>query len=185
MQADFFDVNNDKDESPALQRFWSMAEEAIGLEKIAEDLEDNLADVKRRLNSLKTVELPDLMAECGMSEFKSETGFKITIDDFVSGTLPKDDVRREAAINWLENNGAATLIKTELAMAFEKTQHNEALSIKAELEQKGYAVSAKMGVHPQTLIAHVKERLRQGDEIPLDVLGLYAGRVAKIKSPKK
>ena len=185
MSADFFDVDDGKNESPALLRFRSMAQEAIDSEKLVQDLEENLADVKRRLNNLKTVELPDLMAECGMSEFKSETGFKITIDDFVSGTLPKDEVRREAAINWLESNGASTLIKTELSMAFEKTQHNEALSIKAELEQKGYAVNAKMGVHPQTLIAHVKERLRQGDEIPLDVLGLYAGRVAKIKAPKK
>jgi hypothetical protein len=69
-------------------------------------------------------------------------------------------------------------------MVFEKSQHNEALSVKADLENKGYAVAAKMGVHPQTLIAHVKERLRNGDEIPLDVLGLYAGRVAKIKAPK-
>lgn len=181
-----FDIGEDegRDESPALLRFRTMAENAISMEKLVEDLEENLSDVKKQLNRLKTVDLPDMMAECGMSEFKSETGFKITIDDFVSGSLPKEDERRSAAISWLENNGAAALIKSELQMVFEKSQHNEALSVKADLENKGYEVSAKMGVHPQTLIAHVKERMRNGDEIPLDILGLYAGRVAKIKSPK-
>lgn len=181
-----FDIGEEggRSESPALQRFRTMAEDAISMEKLVEDLEENLSEVKKRLNRLKTIDLPDLMAECGMSEFKSETGFKITIDDFVSGSLPKEDDKRSAAINWLETNGAAAIIKSELQMVFEKSQHNEALSVKADLENKGYAVAAKMGVHPQTLIAHVKERLRNGDEIPLDVLGLYAGRVAKIKAPK-
>ena len=53
-----------------------------------------------------------------------------------------------------------------------------------DLRQKGYTVNSKMGVHPMTLISHVKERLKNGDQVPLETLGLFAGRVAKIKPPK-
>jgi hypothetical protein len=124
------------------------------------------------------------MAEAGLSELSLNNGFKITIDDFVSGTLPKDDERRKAAISWLESNGADSLIKTDVNIQFDKSEHNEALNLIGMLNEQSIEFTAKSGVHPQTLLAHVKERLRRGDEVPLELLGLYAGRVAKIKAQK-
>ena len=180
-----FDLNESASNDSSMQRLVSMAKEVIETEQLVEDLEDNLSDLKKRLNKMKTLEMPDLMAECGMSEFTTDNGWKITIDDFVSGSLPKDEMRREEAVHWLESNGAESLIKTELNLHFGKSEHNRALSLFADLSEKGYAISSKMGVHPQTLIAHIKERLKQGDEVPLDLLGLYAGRIAKIKKQKK
>lgn len=183
--ADIFDIpevsasNND-----SMKRLVAMAEEAVATEQLVAELEDNLASVKKTLNNLKTVQLPDAMAEAGVSEFQLQNGFKIVIDDFVAGSLPKDEYRREAAINWLTSHGAESLIKTEVNLKFEKSQHNQALSLISELSDRGMNVNSQMGVHPQTLIAHVKERLRSGEEVPLDVLGLFAGRIAKIKASK-
>jgi len=184
MTEDFgFDIEQEQT-GDTMQRMRAMASEVIAQERLVEELEENLAEIKKQLNKLKMIELPDLMAECGMSELKTDDGVTIKIEDFVSGSLPKDFDKREAAISWLEDHDAAGLIKTELTLAFEKSQHNEAMSLAAELHERGYDSAAKMGVHPQTLIAHVKERLRKGEEVPLEVLGLYAGRTAKIKFPK-
>jgi hypothetical protein len=183
--ADYFDLEEPASSDSSMKRLIALAREVIDTETLVGELEENLSDCKRRLNNLKVVQLPELMAECGVSEFKTDNGFKIFLDDFVSGSLPKDEGRRDEAIRWLEDNGAESLIKTEVNLQFEKSEHNRALSLIADLADQGYHVSSKMGIHPQTLIAHVKERLRRGDEVPLDLLGLYAGRTAKIKAPKK
>lgn len=183
--SDYFDLEAPMSSDSSMVRLIAMAREVISTEKLVSELEDNLSECKRRLNNLKIVQLPELMSECGVSEFKTDNGFKIFLGDFVSGSLPKDEYRRDEAIRWLEENGAESLIKTEVNLQFEKSQHNRALSLIADLADQGYHVTSKMGVHPQTLIAHVKERLRKGDEVPLDLLGLYAGRTAKITPPKK
>jgi hypothetical protein len=180
-----FDLGDSASNDDSMQRLVSMAREVIETERLVEELEENLSDLKKRLNKMKTVDLPDQMAECGLSEFKTDTGFRISIEDFVSGSLPKDERKRDAALKWLESNGAESLIKTEIALQFGKSEHNRALALVADLADKGYDVSSKMGIHPQTLIAHIKERLRNGDEVPLETLGLYAGRTAKIKGTKK
>lgn len=180
-----FDLGESASSDNSMQRLVSMAKEVIDTEQLVESLEENLSDLKKRLNKMKTVDLPDLMAECGLSEFKTDSGFRITVDDFVSGSLPKDEDKRVAAIRWLESNGAEALIKTEVSLQFGKSEHNRALALVADLADKGYDVASKMGVHPQTLIAHIKERLKGGDEVPLELLGLYAGRIAKIKQAKK
>lgn len=179
-----FDLGDSASDN-SMQRLVSMAKEVIETERLVESLEENLSDLKKRLNKMKTVELPDQMAECGLSDFTTDTGFRITIDDFVAGSLPKDEMKREAALRWLEENGASSLIKTEVSLQFGKSEHNRALSLVSELADKGYDVSSKMGIHPQTLIAHIKDRLRNGDEVPLETLGLFAGRTAKIKVAKK
>ena len=185
MSEDIFDTGPEQGNESSMKRLIAMAREVIDTENLVNDLEENLSELKKRLNRMKTIELPDMMAECGMSEFKTDSGFNIKIEDFVSGSLPKDDEKRRAAIHWLEANGGESLIKSELSMTFEKSQHNEAVSLMVSLQEQGYEVSSKMGVHPQTLLAHIRERMKNGDEVPLETLGLFAGRVAKIKPPKK
>jgi hypothetical protein len=40
-------------------------------------------------------------------------------------------------------------------------------------------------VHTQTLLAFVREKVRNGDDIDFDALGIYTGKVAKITEVKK
>lgn len=181
--SDIFDLPQEES-SDAMTELRKLAQETVDTERLVADLEENLSEVKKRLNKLKTVDLPDKMAECGLGALTMDDGTAIKIEEFVSGSLPKDFEKRDAAICWLEDHDAAAIIKTELSIAFEKSQHNEAMSLVNELHERGFDAAAKMGVHPQTLIAHVKERLRKGEEVPLEVLGLYAGRTAKIKMKK-
>lgn len=171
---------------PAHARLAEMAAEAIGLEELINSLEEQGKELKGKLNKLKTVELPDLMAECGTSLWKDpDTGHIIEISDFVSGSLPKDGPKRKQALEWLAKNEVADLIKMQISVAFEKREHNLAKDLSARLKGEGFEVFEEETVHAQTLLAHVRERLRNGDDVPLETLGIYAGRTAKIKPPKK
>jgi len=84
-------------------------------------------------------------------------------------------------MDWLEANEGGSLIKTDVALAFTKSQHNEAIDLARRLEEQGFAPSVQSGVHAQTLQAFARERIRNGDQIDTDVLGLYTGKVAKLK----
>ena len=90
----------------AMQRLVAAAKEIIETEQLIAQLEENLSELKSRHNKAKTIALPDMMAECGLSEFRTDTGFRIAIEDFVTGSLPKEDSKRREAIAWLESNGA-------------------------------------------------------------------------------
>lgn len=186
--SDFFDIEEGAtapSNSDVMQRMMRIAQEIIDTQDAIDATEEHVSEMKRRLNHLKSVEMPDLMAECGMASFRTESGKVIEIDDFVSGTLPKDSSRRKEALNWLAENGAADIIKTEVSVAFGKNEHNMAKDLSAKLAQEGYFVDEKEGIHPQTLLAFIREKMRSGEEVPLETLGLYAGRVAKVKEGKK
>lgn len=183
MNKDVFDIGAEIAPPDSLQRLRTMVEDLRAGEKMAEEMEIALKEIQKANNQIKTADLPDLMAECGMAELTTEDGlFRVTIENFVAGSLPKDPMARDAAIDWLEENNAGTLIKTTLRLVFDKSEHNEALSLAAELHERGYDSAAESGVHPQTLIAHIRERLANGEEVPLEKLGLFAGRRAKIKA---
>ena len=181
-----FDIPDTLDSGdPAITRMVRMAQNLIDQESLVSDLEDNLSEAKKLLNQMKTIEFPDMMAECGLSEFKhAASGAKIAISDFVGGSLPKEPERRAAAIDYLSSHGAEAIIKTEISLAFTKNEHNIALALAEELRSRGLPYEIASGVHAQTLLAYARETMRRGEEIPLETLGLFAGRVAKVTWPK-
>jgi len=159
--------------------------EAANVERGIKELEEMIKQQKSHLHKLRSVELPDAFAEVGMSEFVSEDGTKVKIDDFVSGSLPKDPLKREQAITHLEDIGGEGLIKDTMTVLFEKSQHNSALSVVSDLKEKGFNVDFSSGVHAQSLMAFAREKLKEGTHIETETLGLFTGRIAKIKLPKE
>lgn len=164
----------------ALARLNEKLAEAIDLKLATDQLEEDLAAAKKQLNNLNTTVIPDMMAELGMEEC-TQRGWKVKVGEFVSGSLPKDEARLNQAIRWLEEHDAGELIKTSLSVIFTKSQHNEALSLAGQIEQQGFAPNVSSTVHPQTLMAFARERLKNGEDLDTEVLGLYTGRVAKFK----
>ena len=168
-----------------LERIVAAGRKAIGLEDTIAGIEEALKAHKKELHQIRTNTLPELLAAVGMSEFKMDDGTKIKVDEFVSGSLPKDESRRREAIEELEAIGGKGLMKDKLSMDFDKSQHNEALSLVSELKEKGYEPSFISNVHPQTLHSFIREKLKAGEQVNYERLGCYVGRVAKISVPKR
>jgi hypothetical protein len=186
MSVSDFDIGGGAEQSApsSLETLNRSLEEAIALEEMVEQLEADLKAAKTTLNALKTNRIPDMMAEMMMDEV-SWNGWKVKISDFVSGSLPSDPEKRAKAIQWLEDNEAAALIKTEVKVEFGKSQHNEALSVAADLQRIGFAPKVDSGVHASTLQAFARERIRNGEAIDTEMLGLYTGKIAKFGRSKK
>lgn len=161
-----------------------MAQELVTLEKQIKDLEQLLKQLSGRANELKIKSLPDKMAEVGLSEFKTPQGDRIKVEDFVSGSLPKDPEKRSKAIAAIESMGGESIIRNELLLAFEKSQHNEAMALVDDLRQRGFAAEVTSGIHPQTYLAFVREHLRNGDEVDAEALGIFVGRKTKVELKK-
>ena len=154
--------------------------ETIALKEYADQMEEDLGAVKKQLNHLNTVVIPDMMTELGMEECV-QRGWKIKVGEFVSGSLPRDPELKAKAVRWLEDHEAGDLLKTGLFVNFNRSQHNEAMSLAETIREQGFAPKVESTVHPQTLLAFARERLKNGEDLDTEVLGLYTGRVAKFK----
>lgn len=148
-----------------------------------------LKSLKAELHELTNTTLPDLLAAAGTSIFRIDSGpyqgWKVESKPFVAGSLPKEDDRRAVALQWIRDQKAGDIIKNKLAVEFERGEDNIAGEIKAKLEELGMDFELKEDVHAQTLLAFARERMKNGEDVPLSTLGLYAGRQAKIEPPKK
>lgn len=170
--------------SDALSLLKDCLAEMLDMERVVEQMEEDLKAAKHHLQVIKTSRVPDLMNQVGVSSLTME-GKVVELTDFVSGSLPKDPEKRQRAMEWLENEGAAGLLKTEVSIEFGRNQHNEALSVADDLRNKGYSPLVSSNIAPQTLAKFARDRLKAGESIDFELLGLYTGKVAKVKESKK
>ena len=190
-KADAFDIGLPTE--PPSEMMGVLKQQVIEAYKLSHSIdyaEEQLADLKSRLHSLQCNGIPDSMLGCSLSEFVLESAdinipLKVSIKQIVSGTLPKDPEKRANAIAWLVLNDGGGLIKTSLSIEFGRSQHQDALDTAQRLRQEGNEVLVSEGVHSQTLGKYARDRLKDGDPIDFDVLGLYTGKVAEIKEAKK
>lgn len=167
----------------SLQRLNDLADEAVQLEQLAATMEDDLAAIKKSLNNLKTKVLPEIMAELGVENI-TRNGIKLSVHDFVSGSLPKEEDKRKAAIAWLEAHDGGGLIKTNIELVFGREFRDEATELVRSLTEQGHNPVVDEGVHSSTLQSYARERLKSGAEIDTELLGLYTGTTVKITLPK-
>jgi len=161
-----------------LKELQTKGNEALNLSLEVEDLELQLKNKKEELRKLTEVTLPDLMSAVGMKKFETDAGAKIEVRDFVNGSLPKD-------ADWLVNNGAGDLIKNSFSVKMNREQQTEAVDLYAYLKALGVDFERKEDVHPQTLAAEARQRMKDGMSVPLETLGLYAGKHAKVSKSSK
>jgi len=180
-----FDMGGEASASPdTLEVLHTLLGEAITLEQMVAQMEEDLKAARANLHTMKSSRIPDVMDQLQMDQL-SFRGWTVKINDFVSGSLPKDPEKRQKALQWLEQNDASGLIKTEIKVAFGKSQHNEALEVAGRLVSEGYAPNVESGVHSATLQSFARQRIKEGDPIDTEVLGLFVGKVAKLQEPRE
>lgn len=155
--------------------------------KVAQ-LEDDLKEAKKRLSQTSEVDLPEAMKQCGVKSFVTEDNLEVELKEDVNVGI--SEANREPAYHWLKSHEFDGLIKSDLAMHFDKDQLEKADKLVEALRKKGYEVEVKQSIHYQTLKAFVKEQLADGerytqdDPFPMDLFGARPYQVAKVK-PRK
>ena len=87
---------------------------------------------------------------------------------------------REAAYNWLRENGLGDIIKNDVTVSFGRNEDNKAAEYANLAKSQGYQPTQKMKVEPMTLKALVQERIENGKDIPMDIFNVFVGNRTKI-----
>ena len=156
----------------------TLIRQSIDLDKEIKDAEQHLKDLQQRKRTVDEEDIPSLMQTMGVESLTVD-GSKVTIDKYVSARIP--ETKKQEAFQYLRSIGEGDLIKNEVVVSFSMGQDNQAGSIVADLENKGFAPVKKQHVHPMTLKTWIKNRIENGHDIDFDLFGVYQGNRAKIK----
>lgn len=160
-----------------------LAEIMASHEGEVERLKDELAEEKECVRRVAEEDLPEAMAEAGISELKLSNGRPLKLEDDCKAAITAKT--HEQAMAWLQANGHGGLIKTEVVARFERGAHEEATELSDEIAQKHDEVEMKETVNAATLKAFVKEQMRDGQPIPFDIFNVHPYQKAtlgKVKS---
>lgn len=116
----------------------------VSLTKQIAGMEAVLEGMKKELRDLSEVALPEAMYAIGLREFRLDSGESIKINHEVYAHLSQ--ANKDAGFQWLRDNGFGNLIKERVVLE---------------------------SLHGGTLKAFVKEQLRKGNAIPLQMFGVH------------
>ncbi len=157
-------------------------EKLNSLQQRIELQEDNLKNSKKEFEHLSGEVIPTMMAEMGLSHLKLMDGSSVDVKPNYSATITV--ANREAAFNWLRQNGLGDIIKNEISVSFGRNEDNKAADYAALAEERGFQPTQKLKVEPMTLKALVRERLEAGKTMPTEIFNVFVGNKTTIKRNK-
>jgi hypothetical protein len=152
----------------------------VDADAAVEDADQALKDAKERARSLREETIPSAMQELGLEELKLDTGQKLSVKQEVYASIPS--CNKQAAFQWLNDNGFGGLIKVEVDTTFGKGEQEAAMELYKELSERGLTASFDENVHAQTLKAFLKEQISKGNDVPLELFGARPVWTAKISN---
>lgn len=176
------------------------AEHAEGLfaelHKLADDLaaaDQSVIEAEEMLRAarwlsaeLRERRIPALMERMGVSQVR-HGNLEVTIESKVHASLPsidKNPEQRAKALEWFVEHGEGKMLKNQFEIPLPVNSQETADHLKGILTAEGLEFAQKTTIHPQTLLAWCRTRLKEGKEVPVDLLGLHEQRLAKIKLTK-
>lgn len=153
---------------------WSKNKE---IAKLTEELETAVTEARR----LQETVLPDLMSQAQTKELTSDTGVKLEKKDKVYASISK--ANETAAQQWLEKQGFGALIKFAFSIPIEKGDTKTAKLIRKLMKANKLAYDEKASVHPQTLLAFVRESIEKARQLP-ESIAYHVQPIVEIKLPK-
>lgn len=162
---------------------YTLAERQLKAEGDVARAEDELKKAQERLASVQEHELPEEMERLGMKEFTLQNGLSVSVRTILRASVAGD--RMPAAIKWLRENGAESLIKRDVTVSFGKGEDKKATELIKRLMRsvRKYAVGDEESVNTATLKSYVQEKLTEGYNIPLELLGAYQQKQSVIERP--
>ena len=152
--------------------------ELKNLEDEIENAEESLSKLKEKAKYISNVIVPQMMEEMHITKLKLKDGESVEIKKIYGASITPDN--QEQAFTWLRNNGLGDIIKNDVTVTFGRGEDNKAADYAVLARGQGFEPVQKIGVHPQTLKAVVRERLESGQEMPSDLFKTYAGNSTKI-----
>ena len=141
--------------------------------------EDAIKQKKKDIEHLSGEVIPTMLSEMGLSFLKLQDGSSVEVKTNYSATITQ--ANKEAAFNWLRENGLGDIIKNEISVSFGRNEDNKAADYANLAKGQGFEPQQKLKVEPMTLKALVRERMEAGKEMPTELFNIYVGNKTTIK----
>jgi len=181
-------IDFEKDQQDAMKKtegIQSLADQVERLElcddRIA-DIENDLKMMKKKRDHISGEVIPTMMSEMGLAELKLHDGSHLKVSTSYRATIT--EANKEAAFNWLRNNGLGDIIKNEISVSFGRNEDNKAADYAELAKGQGFQPTQKMKVEPMTLKALVRERIEAGKDMPTEIFGVFSENKTTIKRNK-
>ena len=181
-------INFEEDQQDAMKKtenIQSLADQVEKLESLQERLElqeENIKNTKKQMDHLSGEVIPTMMSEMGLSELKLQDGSHLKVATSYKASIT--EANKEAAFNWLRDNGLGDIIKNEISVSFGSFEDNKAADYAELAKGQGFQPTQKMKVEPMTLKALVRERIEAGKEMPTEIFGIFSENKTTIKRNK-
>ena len=178
-------INFEEDQTEILDKtdnIGKLANKIKEMQVIQKDIDQNEEYLKQRKKDLEQLSgeaIPTMLTEMGLTYLKLADGSSVEVKTNYSATITQ--ANKEAAFNWLRENGLGDIIKNELTVSFGRNEDNKA-ALYAELAKgQGYQPTQKLKVEPMTLKALVRERIEGGKPLPTEIFSVFIGNKTTIK----
>ena len=141
--------------------------------------EDAIKQKKKDIDHLSGEIIPTMLSEMGLSFLKLQDGSSVEVKTNYSATITQ--ANKEAAFNWLRENGLSDIIKNEISVSFGRNEDNKAADYAELAKGQGLEPQQKLKVEPMTLKALVRERIEAGKEMPTELFNVFIGNKTTIK----
>ena len=161
----------------------TIAAECQKLKNLQDDIEraeEHVDNLKKMADDISSRVIPELLAEQGLTSLKLADGSSVTVKREYRCTLPKEDGRREAAYNWLRENGLGDIIKNNVIVTFGRGEDDKAQQLLDLAASNGFQPQQKSDVAWNTLTALFQERVESGLDMPSDVFSTWIKDRTKI-----
>ena len=181
-------INFEQDQQDAMKKtdnIQSLADQVENLEEMVrtiENHEEHLKNLKKKRDHISGEVIPTMMAEMGLAELKLHDGSHLKVSTSYRATIT--EANKEAAFNWLRENGLGDIIKNEISVSFGRNEDNKAADYAELAKGQGLQPTQKMKVEPMTLKALVRERIEAGKEMPTEIFGIFSENKTTIKRNK-
>ena len=181
-------IDFEKDQQDAIKKtdnIQSLADQVERLEGVMttiEKAEENLKLLKKNRDYISGEVIPTMMSEMGFAELKLNDGSFLKVSTSYKAHI--SEANKEAAYNWLRNNGLGDIIKNEISVSFGRNEDNKAADYANLAKGQGVQPTQKMKVEPMTLKALVRERIEAGKEMPTESFGVFSENKTTIKRNK-
>ena len=181
-------INFEADQQDAMKKtanIQSLADQVERLESMQQQLEiqeDAIKEKKKQIQHISGEVIPTMMSEMGLAELKLHDGSHLKVSTSYRATIT--EANKEAAFNWLRNNGLGDIIKNEISVSFGRNEDNKAANYAELAKGQGFQPTQKMKVEPMTLKALVRERIEAGKDMPTEIFGVFSENKTTIKRNK-
>ena len=178
-------IDFEKDQEEVLDRTTNinkLADKIKELQAQQEQLqqqEDAIKQKKKDIEYLSGEVIPTMLSEMGLSFLKLQDGSSVEVKTNYSATITQ--ANKEAAFNWLRENGLSDIIKNEISVSFGRNEDNKAADYAELAKGQGLEPRQKLKVEPMTLKALVRERIEAGKDMPTELFNIYVGNKTTIK----